>query len=316
MTLVLLTGTVVLGIATSLRWEGRSTPRFLTASVHRNVSLFTIVLLAVHIATAVLDPYAGIRIPDALIPFSATYRPLWLGLGVIAAEVFAAIALTSLARGRLGPRWWRVIHWTAYACWPLALVHGLGTGSDAQEPWLIGLSVACMTAVLLVAVVRLLSGRWRTAPVRLLAAVVAGVSLVAVCSWTLRGPLQPGWAASAGTPSTILSRGSGSQPGVVRRGRSGFADGLVGVAVQTPAGAEIGLRDVVDPALTFTIMPPSPTQTQPEVTVERNNRPVCSTPARVVKTIYAVCGSTRLVIELFGTTGRLTGRLITSGPLG
>jgi len=91
MTLVCLTVVVILGISTSLRVQGRRTPRFVTAALHRNFGLFTLVLLAVHIATSVLDPFAGIRPVDAVIPFSGAYRTFWLGLGVLAAEVLLGV---------------------------------------------------------------------------------------------------------------------------------------------------------------------------------------------------------------------------------
>src|SRR3984893_85072 len=313
-TQVLLTGVVILGIATSLRLEGKRTPRFVTATVHRNLSLFSIVLLAVHIATSVLDPFASIKATDALIPFLATYRPFWLGLGVLAAEILTAVAVTSIARGRIGPRTWRVIHFAAYASWPLAIVHGLGTGTDAREPWLIGLTVGCVAAVLLALVDRLLVGRWQTAPVRLLIGGVTAAAVAFTYAWAFRVPLQPGWAAVAGTPSTILSKAPAS-PGPVHSGNGGFVDKLIGFLTQTPAGAAIGLRDIVDTTLSLSVMPPDATQTLPVVTVQRNGKTVCTAPARVTQTIYAVCGTTRIVIALFGAPAHLTGQLTTSGAL-
>ena len=180
----------------------------MTAALHRNFGLFTLLLLAVHIATSVLDPFAGIRPADAVIPFAGAYRTFWLGLGVIAAEVLVAVTVTSLLRGRIGPRVWKLIHWATYASWPIALAHGLGTGSDAQTPWMLGLTAACMAAVMLALARRLLAGRLRTAPVRLGAAGVAVVTTYALCSWAVSGPLQPGWAVKAGTPHSILSSAS------------------------------------------------------------------------------------------------------------
>ena len=51
---------------------------------------------------------------------------LWLSLGAVAFDLLLAIALTSLVRDRLSYRTWRAVHWLAYACWPVALWHGLG----------------------------------------------------------------------------------------------------------------------------------------------------------------------------------------------
>jgi sulfoxide reductase heme-binding subunit YedZ len=315
MTLVCLTVVVVLGIATSLRVEGQRAPRFVIAALHRNFALFTMVLLGVHIATSVLDPFAGITPIDAVVPFAGAYRTFWLGMGVIGAEVLVAMTITSIFRGRIGPRLWRYVHWGAYASWPIAVFHGLGTGSDAQEPWLLGITAACMAAVLASVARRLLAGRLRTAPIRVFGAGVAVVATYAICAWSVAGPLRPGWAVTAGTPASILTSNSGAP--TTRSVAHGFSDGLIGTITRTTGGADVALRDTVDTALTVVIIPAGPTETLPQLTVARNGAPVCTdVPARVSVSVYAVCNSTRLVITLFGIGPSVTGRLVTSGPLG
>src|SRR2546427_174654 len=101
-TLILLTGVVVLGILTVLRVQSVSWPRFLTTGLHRNLALMTLVFLALHIVTAVVDPFTHLGWVAALIPFSSYYRTLWLGLGVVSFELLLAIVVTSLMRGFLG----------------------------------------------------------------------------------------------------------------------------------------------------------------------------------------------------------------------
>jgi methionine sulfoxide reductase heme-binding subunit len=313
MTLVCLTLVVILGIMTSVRIEGRRTPRFVTASLHRNFGLFTIVLLSVHIATSVIDPFAGIRPVDAAIPFVGSYRTVWLGLGVIGAELMLAVTLTSLLRERLGPRLWKLVHWAAYASWPLALVHGLGTGSDSQAPWMLGLTAACGAAVLITLGRRLLYGRLRTVPIRLACAGLAVATIYTVCVWAVEAPLHPGWAALAGTPASILKP---SPTPAAARERNGFSDPMIGVLTRQASAVDIALRDSVDTAITVMIVPASPTETLPQLTVDRGGRPVCaSVPARVGVSFYAVCRTTRLVITLYGTGPSITARIVTSGPL-
>src|SRR3712207_7711936 len=92
--------------------------------------LFVVVLMVLHVVAVVLDDFVTISPVDAVVPFVSAYRPLWLGLGAIAFDLLLALVLTSLARQRLGYGTWRVVHWLAYLCWPLAVLHGLGTGSD------------------------------------------------------------------------------------------------------------------------------------------------------------------------------------------
>src|ERR1700760_3940158 len=109
--LVLLTGSVVLGILGSVRFAAPRWPRFAIDAVHRDLSLLVLGVLAIHIVTSVLDGFAPIRLFDARIPFVTPYRPLWMGLGTLAFDLLLAIAITSLIRRRLGYRTWRAGHW-------------------------------------------------------------------------------------------------------------------------------------------------------------------------------------------------------------
>jgi len=101
-------------------------------------------------------------------------------------------------------RAWRAVHWAAYACWPIALLHGLGTGSDVRRGWMLGLSLACV-AVLVAAICARIAptGVPRAARVAVLGAMSAGV--VALAAWLPGGPLGDGWARRAGTPAGLLA---------------------------------------------------------------------------------------------------------------
>lgn len=146
--LVLLSAVVVLGVLSSLRFEVPSWPRFLTTGLHRNLALTAVVFLALHIVTAVVDPFTHLGVEAALVPFSSYYRTFWLGLGVVAFELLVAITVTSLVRGLIGHRVWRAIHWLSYASWPVAVLHGFGTGTDAWSAWMLVIDVVCIVAVL------------------------------------------------------------------------------------------------------------------------------------------------------------------------
>jgi methionine sulfoxide reductase heme-binding subunit len=136
MTLLLLTLTLALGICARARRPFLGLPRFALASLHRNVSLFAVVLLAIHIGTLLADPYAQLRLVNLLVPFTSAYRPLWVGLGTLSLDGLVALVVTSLLRERIGHRAWRTVHWAAYAVWPSALVHALGSGTDNGTVWL------------------------------------------------------------------------------------------------------------------------------------------------------------------------------------
>ncbi|HEY2703353.1 MAG TPA: ferric reductase-like transmembrane domain-containing protein [Candidatus Dormibacteraeota bacterium] len=155
--MVLLSGVIALGMLTRARAGGPRWPRFLTAALHRDLSLMALVFLALHIVTAVVDPYTHLGIVAATVPFGSSYRTLWLGLGVIAIDLMLAVAATSLLRSVIGHRAWRAIHWLAYGCWPVAVLHGLGTGTDAGSLWMSGITVVCVAGVLAAGAYRLLS---------------------------------------------------------------------------------------------------------------------------------------------------------------
>src|SRR5580704_8783114 len=211
--LVLLTGAVALGIAGASRLESRHWPRVVTAGLHRNISLLVVAFVIVHVLTTVLDSFVSISITAAVIPFSSGYRTVWLGLGAIAFDLILALVITSLLRSKLSYRAWRAVHLLAYASWPVALWHGLGTGTDAKLPWLLALDTAC---VLLVAGALL----WR---LQLMApgtarrlAVSATIAIpAATIVFVAVGPLRAGWAARAGTPVALLSGGAGTARGQV-----------------------------------------------------------------------------------------------------
>ena len=137
--LLLLTITLVLGVPTLLSWGATAVPRMVVQLLHRNVSLLVVVFLTIHVASSVLDQFVHIDLIDAFVPFIGVYHPLWLGLGAVAIDLLAALIITSLLRRRIGVRAWRTVHWTAYACWPIAMIHGLGMGTDSGQRWMLGL---------------------------------------------------------------------------------------------------------------------------------------------------------------------------------
>ena len=144
---IMLTVSVLLGVLTTMRWSTHRWPRFVTATLHKNISLLAVVFLGVHIATTVLDPVSPVHLLNAIVPFTGTYRPLWIGLGAVAIDLLAALVVTSLLRQRIGYRIWRAVHWSAYACWPFAMLHGFRSGTDAATPWARAVYITCAAAM-------------------------------------------------------------------------------------------------------------------------------------------------------------------------
>jgi sulfoxide reductase heme-binding subunit YedZ len=145
--LVLLTVVVALGIGARSGRTAFGLPRFAVSMLHRNAALMAVILLGGHVLTLLFDPYAQLRLFDIVVPFVGKYRPFWQGLGTLAFDLVLALIATSLLRHRLGARTWRAVHWLAYLCWPIALLHGLETGTDGGTWWLRTIAGLCAAAV-------------------------------------------------------------------------------------------------------------------------------------------------------------------------
>jgi methionine sulfoxide reductase heme-binding subunit len=208
--LLLLTFAIALGVADVRRWSTPRWPRFVVDSLHRNVSLLALSFLVLHVLTSVLDSFAPISLLDAFIPFTGSYRPFWLGLGAVSFDLILAVIATSLLRQRMGYGSWRAIHWLTYASWPIALLHGLGTGSDVKFTWLLALSILCLAIVIAAVLARVFAG-WPE-HLRLRGAALGGTGAFSLflLLWLPHGPLGSEWARRSGTPPALLPHPSSS----------------------------------------------------------------------------------------------------------
>jgi sulfoxide reductase heme-binding subunit YedZ len=141
---LLLSSSFVLGVLMSARAH-LTWPRFAVEEIHRFLAILTGVFVALHGASLLLDHVVPLSLRQALVPFTSSYRPFAVGLGVVAAELLAAVGVSNVLRRRIAYAAWRRIHFLTLAAWPLATMHGLLAGTDRQDPWflaLVGLAVA------------------------------------------------------------------------------------------------------------------------------------------------------------------------------
>lgn len=219
--LVLLTASVALGVATTGTWERRNWPRFVTQGLHRNVSLLSVVFVALHVGTTVVDGYVAIGWANAVVPFTSPYHRLWLGLGAVSCDLLLAVVLTSVVRRHIRPGTWRGVHWLAYASWPVALLHGLGTGTDATAEVLRVTVAGAVALVVAAAAWRM----WRSAPAAQGVRVAGSLALVltmAGAAFGLTGGFRPrptvveagrgGPGAPPAVPFHAVSASPGPQP--------------------------------------------------------------------------------------------------------
>ena len=146
--LVLFSIVVVLGVLVRAGKRMPGLPRFAVTAIHRTTSLTAVGFLALHVGSLFFDPYSQLRLVDFVLPFVGHYRALWQGLGTLALDLVVLLVVSSLLRTHIGLRAWRVLHWTAYLCWPIAIMHAVGNGTDGRSAWLLTIIAACVAAVL------------------------------------------------------------------------------------------------------------------------------------------------------------------------
>ena len=150
---LLLSSSVVLGALMAGRAKF-AWPRFAVEEVHRFLALLAGVFIVVHGSALLLDTVVPISLKQELVPFSSPYRPFAVALGVLAAELMAAVGITNLFRSRLPRKVWRRAHYLTLAVWGLATVHGFLAGTDRLDPWFAGVAVATVASVAMVVFTR------------------------------------------------------------------------------------------------------------------------------------------------------------------
>jgi methionine sulfoxide reductase heme-binding subunit len=190
---LLLSAVVTLGIAMAGRAPGRRWrrwPMFAVEDVHRVGGLLVGSFIALHVATIAIDSFLPFSVAQLAIPFAATYRPVWTALGIVAAELLVALAITNHYRRRIPHRWWRLAHYTNFVVWAGATLHGMGSGTDRSTPWMIALFAGCAAAVAAATTWRIGARRGLGALVRPGSALAVGGTAAALVVALALGPLH------------------------------------------------------------------------------------------------------------------------------
>jgi len=195
--LVLLTVTTELGLLSASRVRTRRWPAFAQVELHERATLFALVFLGLHVLTAIVDSYVHVGVLAALVPFTSSFQTFWTGLGTVAVDLLLAVAISSALRQRIDPRTWRGLHWLAYGCWPFAMAHALGTGTDAGQLWMDATAAVCTIAVACALV-------WRIGTHRTTREVQ---SRVGATTWAVPPRHRPPTSAPAGSAATASTTG-------------------------------------------------------------------------------------------------------------
>lgn len=160
----LMTASVLAGLVLKSKPFGRRLRGVVAMEIHRTLSFLGLAAIGLHGLALVLDSAVDITVADLVIPGAAPYRPLWTGLGVVAAELMIALIVSFPLRKVFGFKTWRRLHWATYLTFGLATVHGIMAGTDTGRSWADGIYVAALAAVAGAVTFRVLTGAAR--PVR------------------------------------------------------------------------------------------------------------------------------------------------------
>jgi sulfoxide reductase heme-binding subunit YedZ len=188
---VLLSSVVAIGLSMTGKKSMKHWPRFALEDVHRFGGLLVGTFVAIHVAAVAIDAYLPFSLTSLVIPLVARYRPIWTGLGIVAAELLLALAVTNHYRsGRISYRFWRRAHYVNFVVWSAATMHGLGSGTDRSSIWLLAINAVAVATICALIAWRVLR-RWHPsgwlphlAPIG-----AAGVSVAVIGALAL-GPLQ------------------------------------------------------------------------------------------------------------------------------
>jgi predicted ferric reductase len=144
---VLLSAVAVVGLALAGRERVPGWPRFALEDVHRFGGLLVGAFVSAHALMILVDSQAHLSLGQLLVPFTSSYRPLWTGLGTVAAELLLALAVANHYRKRISHQLWRRLHYLNFAVWLAATAHGLGAGTDRTSAWFLWMYFIAVGAV-------------------------------------------------------------------------------------------------------------------------------------------------------------------------
>jgi predicted ferric reductase len=134
-------------------WPGGPT----AFELHQHTGLLGLAFALFHGLILLGDHYMGYTLVQILVPFTGTnYRPQWVGLGQVGLYLMMLVGLSVYVRQWIGKRMWRLIHFLSFMLFGLALVHGLGSGTDSSTVWAQGLYAFSGISVLGLLVYRIL----------------------------------------------------------------------------------------------------------------------------------------------------------------
>ncbi|MFN8163712.1 MAG: ferric reductase-like transmembrane domain-containing protein [Solirubrobacterales bacterium] len=151
---LLVTTAVLLGLFMASNLFRRPGLKRTMLKVHEQVALAALIAIGAHGVMLLGDAWLRPGISGIAIPFTIAYRPLWVGIGIVAGYLAAILGPTYYLRRRIGAKRWRLVHRATVVVFALAVAHSLGSGTDGASLWFRTLAIASTAAVVVLFAIR------------------------------------------------------------------------------------------------------------------------------------------------------------------
>lgn len=125
---------MVWGMAISTKFFHPTVDGTYSYDFHEFLSLLGLGFVLLHIIVLMFDQFLPFNIWQIMIPFVDTYRPFWVGLGIIGFYLFLLVTVTFYLRKIIGAQLFRSIHTLSIVGYLGATLHGLFAGTDSALP--------------------------------------------------------------------------------------------------------------------------------------------------------------------------------------
>jgi sulfoxide reductase heme-binding subunit YedZ len=155
---VLLSLAVAVGIAVRVRGLDWLLKRAWVFESHQVTSVLALAFTGLHVVLLLGNRHVPFGAWEILVPGASSWRPFASALGTIGLYLLALLVFSSYVRSLIGQKAWRAIHYSAFLGWIVALVHGIGAGSDSTVAWVQYLYLATGVLVGFLTIFRILEG--------------------------------------------------------------------------------------------------------------------------------------------------------------
>ncbi len=130
---LLLWGAVASGIAIGNQLLNGLVKPPVVFEIHKSLSILAMIVGMFHGVILLGDTYMNFSVLDLVLPFHSPYQPLWVGLGILGFYLSVILVASFYIKKRIGQRAWRLLHYSSFAMWIMASLHGIAAGTDTQS---------------------------------------------------------------------------------------------------------------------------------------------------------------------------------------